>query len=109
MDPDGVLMQRARQIGQQEAVIVHLSFVQLPEEFWQLNDRLYELLEQNGAGEFDGNEIGGGEATLFAYGPDARRLFSVMEPLLRSYPVCQNARVVIRKGGPGSPQTEVQL
>jgi hypothetical protein len=104
-----VSMEHARQGGQQEAVIVHLHSAELPEEFWQLNERLYEFVERSGAGEFDGNEIGEGEATLFAYGPDAGILFSVMEPLLRSYGVCQNARVVIRKGGPGSPQTELQL
>lgn len=93
----------------QQAVLVHLDATELPDEFWQLNERLYDELERSGIGEFDGNEIGDGEATLFAYGSDADRLFKVMEPILRSYSLCQNARVELRKGEPGSPQTELQL
>lgn len=102
-------MQQAQASDHQEAVIVYLKFAELPEEFWQLNERLYEFVESSGTGEFDGNEIGEGEAVLFAYGPDSIRLFGVMEPLLQSYPLCQNARVILRKGGPGSQQTEVRL
>ena len=100
---------QAEQSGHQEAVLVHIDAVDLPEEFWQLNERLFEQIERSGAGEFDGNEIGEGAATLFAYGPDADRLFSVMEPILAEYALCRNARVVIRKGGPGSPQAELKL
>ena len=81
----------------------------LPDEFWQLNERLYEVIEHSGTGEFDGNEIGDGSATLYAYGPDADQLFRAMEPTLKSYSVCRDARVVIRHGGPGSPQTEVKF
>lgn len=95
-----------KQSGREEAVLVLLDAANLPDEFWKLNERLDKELEESGAGEFDGNEIGEGEATLFAYGPDADRLFGVMEP---SFALCQNARVQIRHGGPGSPQTEVRL
>jgi len=102
-------LKQNRQGGCEEAVIIHLDVTGLPDEFWQLNERLYGELERSGAGEFDGNEIGQGEATLFAYGPDAVRLFDVMKPILTSYGVCRNARVVLRKGGPGSPQTESRL
>lgn len=35
--------------------------------------RLTEAIERAGVGEFDGNECGGGEAVLYAYGPDAER------------------------------------
>lgn len=93
----------------QQAVMVHLDATELPDEFWRLNEQLYEELERSGVGEFDGNEIGGGEATLFAYGSDANHVFAVMKPILTQYAVCRNARVVIRKGGPGSPQSEMQL
>ena len=93
----------------QEAVLIHIDTAVLPEEFWQLNERLYEEVERSGTGEFDGNEIGEGSATLFAYGPDVDQLFRAIEPTLRSYPVCRDARVVIRHGGPGSPQTELKI
>ena len=97
------------QRGHAEAILVHLDAADLSDEFWKLNERLYKEIEESGTGEFDGNEIGEGVATLFAYGPDADRLFSVIEPILKGYELCHNARVEIRYGGPGSPQNEVRL
>lgn len=50
-----------------------------------------------GVGEVDGNQFGGGEAVLYAYGPDADALFRVMEPALRALPF-RPAHVVLRYG-----------
>ncbi|MFG2819237.1 hypothetical protein ACGFX4_07385 [Kitasatospora sp. NPDC048365] len=63
---------------------------------------LAELIEQAGVGEFDGHEFGGGEAVLYAYGPDAAALFAVMAPVLRGLPF-RPARVVLRHGPAGDP------
>ncbi|MFK0281991.1 hypothetical protein ACIQVL_16185 [Streptomyces sp. NPDC090499] len=54
-------------------------------------------VEQAGVGEVDGNEFGGGEAVLYAYGKDAESLFKVMEPTLRAVPF-RPAHVVLRQG-----------
>ncbi len=62
-----------------------------------LQKRLATAIESAGVGEFDGNEFGGGEAVLFAYGPDASRLFTVMEPELRAFPA-RPAHAVLRYG-----------
>ena len=43
------------------------------------------------------------------YGPDAERLFAAIESSLRAYPLCQHARVEIRRGPPGAPAREVRL
>ncbi|MFE0633181.1 hypothetical protein ACFW3D_40410 [Streptomyces sp. NPDC058864] len=51
------------------------------------------------AGEVDGNEFGGGEAAIFAYGPDAKALYQVMEPALRALPF-RPAHVELRYGEP---------
>ena len=75
------------QVSSGEAILIHLDAANLQDEFWELNERLYEELEQHDVGEFDGNEIGDDVATLFAYGPDANQLFSVIEPILKSYAV----------------------
>ncbi|MCX4907397.1 hypothetical protein [Streptomyces sp. NBC_00878] len=48
-------------------------------------------------GEVDGNEFGGGEAVVYAYGPDADALFKVLEPTLRSLPF-RPAHVLLRRG-----------
>ncbi|MFJ9834317.1 hypothetical protein ACIRU2_23490 [Streptomyces sp. NPDC101169] len=67
-------------------------------------ERVYEAegvmaaaVEEAGVGEVDGNEFGGGEAVLYAYGPDADALFKVMEPTLRGLPF-RLAHVVLRRG-----------
>ena len=99
----------------EEAVLIYLDGTGLPDQIYQeydlstLEDQLIDAIGAEHAGEFDGNEIGPDGATLFAYGQDADHLFSVIEPVLRDYPLCQNARVVIRKGGPGATQTEVRI
>ena len=99
----------------QEAVLVHLDGSGLPADVNEqydlatLEDRLIEVLSHSSLGEFDGNEVGPAEATLFMYGPDAERLFAGIESTLRAYPLCQNARVIIRRGAPGAAQREVRI
>lgn len=99
----------------EECVLIHLDGVNLSHEVYEthdlvtLEDLLIDAINRNRVGELDGNEVGEKVTTIFTYGPDAGRLYQVMEPILTTYPLCQNARVIIRKGGPGTPQTEVQL
>ncbi|MGW4508303.1 hypothetical protein ACWENO_27060 [Streptomyces sp. NPDC004436] len=72
---------------------------------------LAEAIEQAGVGEFDGNEYGGGEVVLYAYGPDADALFAVMAPLLDDLPF-RPAYVVLRHGsvdGPLAPERRIDL
>jgi hypothetical protein len=54
-------------------------------------------VEDAGVGEVDGNEFGGGEAVLYAYGLDTDALFRVMEATLRALPF-RPAHVVLRHG-----------
>ncbi len=99
----------------EQAVIVHLRRTGLPEEIYEkydistLQDQLREAIVRQEVGEFDGNEIGPEEATLYMYGADAERLFEVVEPVLRAYPLSREGFVVIRRGPPGSPEREVSL
>ncbi|WP_454320927.1 hypothetical protein [Streptomyces phaeoluteigriseus] len=58
-------------------------------------------IEKTGVGEVDGNEFGGGEAVVYAYGPDADTLFKALEPTLRSLPF-RPAHVLLRRGDTGS-------
>lgn len=103
-----------KQAGEQ-AVLVYLDGVSLPEEVYEscdlftLEDQLEDALRENGAGDFDGDEIGEEGTILFIYGPSAKKILAAIEPVLRSYPLCQNARAVLRYGEPGSPQDEVSL
>ncbi|MFE5678835.1 hypothetical protein ACFQ7B_20515 [Streptomyces erythrochromogenes] len=63
---------------------------------------LTEAIEQADVGEFDGNEYGGGEVVLYAYGPDADALFAVMAPALTDLPF-RPAHVVLRYGSVDDP------
>jgi hypothetical protein len=99
----------------EEAVLVYLDGSGLPDQVYQaydvatLEDRLREVIGRDRLGEFDGNEFGPGEVTLFMYGSDAERLFAGIEPILRGYPLCQHARVIIRRGGPGASEREIRI
>jgi hypothetical protein len=96
-------------------VLVHLDSVGLSPQIYAdydlatIEDRLIAVIEKQELGEFDGNEIGPGSTTLYMYGANAERLYAGIEATLRAYPLCQGARVIIRCGGPGAPQREVNL
>lgn len=107
--------QKSTTLPSEQAVLVHLDGRGLPEHIYKqydlatIEDRLIEAIKRDRLGEFDGNEIGPDEATLYMYGPDAERLFAGIESILREYPLCQGARVEIRRGAPGAPLREVRL
>jgi len=98
-----------------QAVLIHLDGTSLPSEVYDecdlmtLEDQISAVLEPGGLGECDGNQIGPTETILFLYGASADAIFKAIEPILDSYPLCQNARVVLRRGGPGSPESEVRI
>src|ERR1700761_8036558 len=91
----------------EEAVIVTLNGKDLPQEVYDkhdlstLEDSLIEALSGSELAEFDGNEVGEDSVVLYLYGPDSEKLFARIEPILRDYPLCQSAQVVIRRGKPG--------
>ncbi|MFJ3926343.1 hypothetical protein [Streptomyces sp. NPDC090022] len=68
----------------------------------QAQSLLTEAIEQADVGEFDGNEYGGGEVALYAYGSDADALFAVMAPILKDLPF-RPAHVVLRYGSVDDP------
>lgn len=96
----------------EQAVIVHYELsddefgsADEREAVYALEDRLMAAIDAKGAGELDGNEFGGGEVVLYAYGPDALRLFAVMESTLRAFPA-RPAHAVLRLGEADDPSAE---
>jgi hypothetical protein len=77
-----------------QAVLVHLKLsntkfgegdeITIMQEFELKLDR---LVDQSNLGVVDGNEIGEGEYVIYIYGPNADRLFELIEPA--SFPVIQ--------------------
>lgn len=57
-------------------------------------DELDALVQDAGVGEYDGDELGGGECTLFFCGPDTDKLLAVLVPALKRSPLARGASVV---------------
>ncbi len=63
-------------------------------EIDELGDQLGELVLDSGVGEFDGEELGGGECTMFFCGPDVQALIDLLRPVLRRSPLTRGAQFV---------------
>jgi hypothetical protein len=85
----------------EHAVIVHLATSGAePRDVFALEDKLIAAIENADAGEFDGNEIAvdGSEVVLYAYGPNADRLYAAMEPVIKGIPPARGSYVIKRYG-----------
>ena len=58
--------------------------------------KLEECVTVKNIGELDGDEFGGGECTLYFYGPDADRLFETVLGLLNTSPLSQGGYAIRR-------------
>ena len=67
-------------------------------ELDQFAERLEAAAAQAQAGEYDGNELGGGECILFFAGPSASRLLEALRPLLTGSVYGKTARVRMQRG-----------
>ena len=76
------------------------------EAIFLLEDRLTTAIERARAGEFDGNEFGGGECTLYMYGPDADRLYNAIVPVLQMSPLGRGGYAIKRYGDARDPQSK---
>ena len=97
----------------EQAVVLILDGQGLDDAVYQaydlstLEDLLIEQIKPNGIGELDGHESGPAETMIYLYGSDAEEIFLRIKSVIATYPLCQNSRVLVRKGGPGSSQREI--
>lgn len=101
-----------RQFGTQECLAVFLDGMTLPDEVYAALDfeGLVETLTATAGPEsYHGFWQAAEETGLFFFGSSADYMFARMEPVLRTFPVAQNARVVLRHGVRGSNPREVRL
>lgn len=98
----------------EHAVILHYALsdenhgtVEEREAIFALEHRFSDLIESQQLGEHDGNEFGGGEATIYCYGPDAGRLFGAIEAEARAFPA-RPAFVMLRFGEVSDPHAPTQ-
>lgn len=101
----------------EQALIVHLKLTgdqfgsSLEREaVFALEDQLEELIASESAGEFDGDDFGDYECVLYMYGPDADRLFTIIEPILKSSSLAKGGFAIKRYGEASDPNaSEVRV
>jgi hypothetical protein len=74
-----------------------------------LEEQISAAIDEADAGEFDGNEYGGGACTLYMYGPSAEQLFTIVFPILKTFRPAAGSYVVKRYGKPGAQKERIAL
>jgi hypothetical protein len=94
------------------AVIVRFSYGSTDlSRLFELESKLETAIADAKVGEYDGNEIAvdGSDGILYMYGPDADRLFQVVEPVLKATPFMNGAKVTVRYGPPADGVREKEI
>ena len=101
---------------QDHLLLIHLALSdgqfgteQERELLFELESRIEHAIESAGAGELDGNEVGGGEFAIYVYGPDADRMFALAEPVLQAFGPRTGSWAKKRYGPPADGVREVRV
>jgi len=103
-EEDGVDVERP--FGVQEGLALYLDGTSLPDEVYQQTDidalmqRLAVAVDSVG-GELRSAWNGSTETALYHYGPSADAMLDALQGVFDDFPICQNARLVIRQGADG--------
>lgn len=76
-----------------------------------LEDRLEHIISQHEVGEYDGHEIATNysDGFLYMYGPNAERLFEVVQPTLKGTDFMRGAIAKLRFGPPEDGVKEIEI
>jgi hypothetical protein len=102
-----------QEFGTTECLALFLDGVNLPKEVYQSTD-IDELVERlleasSRLAEFRASWAGDEETSIHFFGDNADELFKWMEPVITEYPLCRNARVVVRHGNPNHNPREIRI
>ena len=95
---------RTMEFGVSEYLAIFLDGVGLPQDVYEntdintLADQINEIITPDQLGEIRSSWCGPTETALFLFGGNAEQLYAKLKPVLATYPLCQNARIVIRHG-----------
>jgi hypothetical protein len=97
----------------EHAVIVKFDYIGSTDltPLFGLENKLEAAINAAKVGEFDGNEVAtdGSDGMLYMYGPDADRLFEVVQPVLEACSFMRGALITLRYGPPAADVRERQL
>jgi hypothetical protein len=79
-------------------------------KLFDFEDALSDAISAASVGEFDGNDLGGGECTFYMYGPDADKLFTAIQPVISTYQeLVAGGHALLRYGPPEDGIREVKV
>ncbi len=78
-------------------------------KIFELEDLISSFIEEHEVGEYDGNEVGQGEFTMYMYGTDADVLFRSIQPVLQRSPLTHGGYAIKRYGPPEEEVREVRM
>ena len=90
-----------RQFGRQQCLAIYLDGTSLPDQVYaslDFDQVVNDLGKAAGPDSYHGCWQGPEETGLYFLGSDAEDMFTRVEPLLRTLPIGQNARVVVGHG-----------
>jgi hypothetical protein len=103
-------------VSEEEALIIHLRLSdgnsgshEEREKIFKLEDAVIKKIENSGAGEYDGNEIGGGFFTMYMYGSSTERLWDLTSPIIKAFPTRTGSYAIKRYGKVGSKEDHIPL
>jgi hypothetical protein len=101
------------EFGTSECLALFLDGVNLPDEVYQSTD-IDELVvklrdSSEGFAEYRASWAGDYETSIHFFCDDADAMFQRMEPVISTYPLCRNCRVVIRRGNPKLKPIEIRI
>ena len=104
-----VVRRYVRNSGEHAVLLEWENFEPPQESIADAENRLMAAIESvPGVGEVDGNEVGGGGATIYLYGRDCERLWGAIETTVRALDPAPT-RVLLRLGGPDVNGRELTL
>ena len=94
---------------QRQAVMIHVAEPQDAGSFGLdlLEDPIEEALQASGVGEWGGHEIAADSAVIYLYGSDADLIAKTIIPVLDAAPTPAGTYLIVRRGGPGAPETRI--
>ena len=96
---------------EEHAIVVHFKYSKKTlDPLHQLETQLTQIIEQNALGEYDGHEIAKDtNGFIYMYGNNAEHLFKAVKPVLDQTDFMKGAIALLRFGGPGASDIEVEV
>lgn len=98
--------------SEEQAVIIKFNYgINGLEALYELEDKLEEVIDQNGVGEYDGHEIAVDyiDGYLYMYGHNAEILFKAIRSTLDNTDFMKGAVATLRFGPPGDNTKQIDI